>query len=87
MGLFHKYVEIYSTLNMESFFKAKNLLADNNITYKDTSTNNQLRVSFNNLRGTNVILSRDNLIKTSYRLSVKKEDEEKARQILRFISR
>lgn len=72
---------------MEDFFKAKNLLKSNKIYFKDTSVNNQLRLSFNNIRGNNIVLSRENSVKTSYNLSVKKEDEERARQILRIISR
>ena len=46
-----KYVEVYTTLNAEQFFAAKTVLANHNIRYKDTSTNNQLRLSLNNVRG------------------------------------
>jgi len=80
--LFAKYIEIYTTLDMEKYFRVKNLLAENNISYKDTSTNNQLRLSLNNLRGDNPVLLRDSSIKNTYSISVKKEDEQKARQII-----
>lgn len=83
--LFEKYIEVYSTVNMEKFFAAKNILANNNIQYKDTSINNQLRLSFNNFRGDNYLLSRDRTIRTTYSLSVKKEDEYKARKLLKPI--
>lgn len=82
-----KYTEIYTTLNMEAYFAAKSRLADNSIPYRDTSTDNQLRLSFNNLRGDNVQLSRDGAVKNVYSLSVKKEDADKARQLLRDIER
>lgn len=81
------YVEVYSTLKMEDFFKAKNILSENNIVFKDTSINNQLRLAFNNTRGDNVILSRQGSTGTLYRLSVKKNDERRARQILCDISK
>ena len=80
--MFAKYIEIYTTLDMEKYFRVKNLLAENNISYKDTSTNNQLRLSLNNLRGDNPVLLRDSSIKNTYSISVKKEDEQKARQII-----
>ena len=80
--MFAKYIEIYTTLDMEKYFRVKNLLAENNISYKDTSTNNQLSLSLNNLRGDNPVLLRDSSIKNTYSISVKKEDEQKARQII-----
>ena len=80
--MFAKYIEIYTTLDMEKYFRVKYLLAENNISYKDTSTNNQLRLSLNNLRGDNPVLLRDSSIKNTYSISVKKEDEQKARQII-----
>ena len=85
MSLFKKYIEVYNTLSMEKFFAAKNILANNNIPYKDTSTNNQLRLSFNNIRGYNYLLSRDGSIKTYYSLSVKKDDEYQARALLKSL--
>lgn len=81
------YVEVYSTLKMEDFFKAKNILSENKIVFKDTSINNQLRLAFNNTRGDNVILSRQGSTGTLYRLSVKKNEEIRARQILCGISK
>ena len=80
--MFKKYIEVYTTLNLENFFAAKTMLANNNIQYKDTSTNHQLRLSFNNFRGDNYMLSRDGSVKTTYCLSVKKDDEHKARVLL-----
>lgn len=85
MLLFKKYIEVYTTLNLEKFFAAKTILADNNIQYKDTSTNNQLRLSFNNFRGDNYLLSRDGSVKTIYSLSVRKDDEHKARFFLKNV--
>ena len=85
MSLFKKYIEVYNTLSMEKFFAAKNILANNNIPYKDTSTNNQLRLSFNNIRGDNYLLSRDGSIKTYYSLSDKKDDEYEARALLKSL--
>ena len=80
--LFRKYVEIYNTLNLEKFFAAKEILASNSIQYKDTNVNNQLRLALNNIRGDNYLLSRDGTVKTNYRLSVEKNDEQKARLLL-----
>lgn len=80
--LFRKYVEIYNTLNLEKFFAAKEILASNSIQYKDTNVNNQLRLALNNIRGDNYLLSRDGIVKTNYRLSVEKNDEQKARLLL-----
>lgn len=80
--MFAKYIEIYTTLDMGKYFKVKNLLEENNIPYKDTSTNNQLRLSLNNLHGDNPVLLRDSSIKNTYSISVKKEDEQKVRQII-----
>lgn len=47
-----------------------------------TSTNNQLRLSFNNFRGSNVQLSRDGSVKNIYSLSVGKKNERAARGLL-----
>ena len=81
-NMFTRYIQIYTTLDMEKYFCVKNILAENNIPYKDTSTNNQLRLSFNNVRGDNSALSRTDAVKNIYTISVKKEDEHKARQII-----
>lgn len=83
--MFKKYMEVYTTLNPEKFFTAKTKLANNNIQYRDTSTNNHLRLSFNNFRGNNYLLSRDGTVKTVYSLSVKKDDEHEARLLLKNI--
>ena len=75
--MFARYIEIYTTLDMEKYYRVKNIFAENKIPYKDTSTNNQLRLSLNNVRGTNPALLRDSGV-----ISVKKEDEYKARQLI-----
>ena len=80
--MFTRYIQIYTTLDLERYFRVKNILAENNIPYKDTSTNNQLRLSFNNVRGDNSALSRTDAVKNIYTISVKKEDEYRARQII-----
>lgn len=77
-----RYIKIYTTLDMEKYFRVKNILAENNIPYKDTSTNNQLRLSLNNIRGDNPALSRTDAVKNICTISVKKEDEYRARQII-----
>ena len=82
MYLFKKYVEVYTTMNLTKFFTAKNLLDEHHIPFKDTSTNNQLRLSFNNFRGSNVQLSRDGSVKNIYSLSVGKKSERAARGLL-----
>lgn len=82
MNLFGRYEEVYSTLSMEDFFRAKNLLAAHNISFKDISSNNQLRLSFNNVGGSRIALSRDGSVRNVYRLSVQKKDVEKARRAL-----
>ncbi len=84
---FSNYIEVYSTLSMENFFAAKNILAGNNIPYKDMSINNQSRLSWNNISGDNILLSRDGTVKTNYRLAVKKKDEYQARMLLKSISK
>ena len=65
---------------MEKYYRVKNIFAENKIPYKDT--NNQLRLSFYNVRGTNPALLRDSGVKNTYSISVKKEDEYKARQLI-----
>lgn len=82
MYLFKKYVEVYTTMNLTKFFTAKNLLDEHHIPFKDTSTNNQLRLSFNSFRGSNVQLSRDGSVKNIYSLSVGKKNERAARGLL-----
>lgn len=80
--MFARYIEIYTTLDMEKYYRVKNIFVENKIPYKDTSTNNQLRLSLNNVRGTNPALLRDSGVKNTYSISVKKEDEHKARQLI-----
>ena len=86
MYLFKKYVEVYTTMNLTKFFTVKNLLDEYHIPFKDTSTNNQLRLSFNNFRGSNVQLSRDGSVKNIYSLSVGKKNERAARGLLTRLS-
>ena len=76
------YVEVYSTQNLEEFLSVKRLLKENGIPCKDTSISNQLRLSFNNMRGDRVALSRGGGGHELYRLAVKKNEEGKAHQIL-----
>ena len=83
MGIFGKYVEVYATLKMEDFFRAKNILSDHGIAFQDTSANRQLGLSFNNVRGDQMAFSRDGFVKTRYCISVKKEDEGRARKVLK----
>ena len=82
MYLFKKYVEVYTTMDLTKFFTAKNLLDEHHIPFIDTSTNNQLRLSFNNFHGSNVQLSRDGSVKNIYSLSVGKKNERAARGLL-----
>ena len=49
------------------------------------SVNNQSRLSWNNISGDNILLSRDGTVKTNYRLAVKKKDEYQARMLLKSI--
>lgn len=86
MYLFKKYVEVYTTMNLTKFFTVKNLLDEHHIPFKDTSTNNHLRLSFNNFRGSNVQLSRDGSVKNIYSLSVGKKNERAARGLLTRLS-
>ena len=66
--MFARYIEIYTTLDMEKYYRVKNIFAENKIPYKDTSTN--------------PALLRDSGVKNTYSISVKKEDEYKARQLI-----
>ena len=77
---------MYLFKNLTKFFTAKNLLDEHHIPFKDTSTNNQLRLSFNNFRGSNVQLSRDGSVKNIYSLSVGKKNERAARGLLTRLS-
>ena len=84
MYLFKKYVEVYTTMDLTKLFTAKNLLDEHHIPFKDTSTSNQLRLSFNNFRGSNVQLSRDGSVKNIYSLSVDRQGT--AHRIITFQS-
>ena len=86
MYLSKKYVEVDTTMDLTKLFTAKNLLDEHHIPFKDTSTNNQLRLSFNNFRGSNVQLSRDGSVKNIYSLSVGKKNERAARGLLTRLS-
>ena len=66
MYLFKKYVEICTTMDLTKLFTAKNLL----------------RLSFNNFRGSNALLSRGGFVKNIYSLSVEKKNEQTARGLL-----
>lgn len=80
--MFRKYIEVYTTLDLEKFFIAKAILADNHIQYKDTSLNPQMIRSFANFRGHADVVFRDGSAITIYRLSVKKGDAHKASFLL-----
>ena len=82
MYLFNNYVEVYTTMDLTMFIYYIDLLDEHHIPFKDTSTNNQLRLSFNNFRGSNVQLSRDGFVKNIYSLSVEKKNERTARGLL-----
>lgn len=80
--LLKKWKEVYTTSDMEKFFRVKNLLDTQNITYKTNTTNNNLRLSMNNLNGSSVALSRDGSVKNFYEVLVEEKDEARARAIL-----
>jgi hypothetical protein len=77
-----KLIEIYSTQDLEKLFRVKNMLRENNIYYMTETTNNNLRLSMNNLNGRNPFLGRTGNVKDFYRLFVYKKDQEKAAYIL-----
>ncbi|WP_349670965.1 hypothetical protein [Lacrimispora sp.] len=77
-----KLTEIYSTQDLEKLYHVKNMLRENNIYYMTETTNNNLRLSMNNLNGRNPILGRIGNVKDFYRLFVYKKDQEKAAYIL-----
>ncbi|MTK07192.1 MAG: DUF2007 domain-containing protein [Hungatella sp.] len=77
-----KLTEIYSTQDLEKLYHVKNMLRENNIYYMTETTNNNLRLSMNNLNGRNPILGRTGNVKDFYRLFVYKKDQEKAAYIL-----
>lgn len=66
MYLSKKYVEVYTTMDLTKLFTAKNLL----------------RLSFNNFRDSNALLSRGGFVKNIYSLSVEKKNEQTARGLL-----
>ena len=80
--LLKKWKEVYTTSDMEKFFRVKNLLDAQNIAYKTNTTNNNLRLSMNNLTGSSVALSRDGSVKDFYEVLVEEKDEARARAIL-----
>ena len=80
--LLKKWKEVYTTSDMEKFFRVKNLLDTQNIAYKTNTPNNNLRLSMNNLNGSSVALSRDGSVKDFYEVLVEEKDEARARAIL-----
>ena len=80
--LLKKWKEVYTTSDMEKFFRVKNLLDTQNIAYRTNTTNNNLRLSMNNLNGSSVALSRDGSVKDFYEVLVEEKDEARARVIL-----
>lgn len=83
--LFKKWREVYSTQELQNLYKAKDLLDGHNITYKTKTTNNNLRLSMNNLNGRGVALSRTSEVKSYYTLLVLEKDKDKAIYILSHI--
>ena len=77
-----KWEEIYCTSDQEAFFRAKYILDEQGISFKTDLINNQLRLYFNNEDGSRAALSRDGSVRDFYKVLVKKEDQERARQIL-----
>lgn len=75
--LLKKWIEVYCTQEREKLFKAKNLLYENNIIYKTKTTDNNLRLSMNNIDGRGVALSRTSEVKNFYRLLVLKRTKRK----------
>ena len=82
MPFSQKWEEIYATSDQEAFFRAKYLLNEQGISFKTELTNNQLRLSFNNVDGSRAALGRDGSVRAFYKILVKKEDREKAGLIL-----
>lgn len=83
-----KWREVYCTSEMEKFFAAKNLLAEERITFKTDTTDNSLRLSMNDLGGrTGAALSRGGNLKSYYTVLVEEKDEGKARHLLAGLDR
>ena len=80
--LLKKWKEVYTTSDMEKFFRVKNLLDTQNIAYRTNTKNNNLRLSMNNLNGSSVALSRDGSVKDFYEVLVEEKDEARAKAIL-----
>ena len=80
--LLKKWKEVYTTSDMEKFFRVKDLLDAQNIAYKTNTTNNNLRLSMNNLNGSSVALSREGSVKDFYEVLVEEKDETRAKAIL-----
>lgn len=83
MSLF-SYTEVYSTLNMEQFFRAKNALSENNIPFKNTTKSNQPRGGFGRDHFHNAFAP-DRIPNMVYSLAVKREYVQLAENILRSL--
>lgn len=81
-SLFKKWRIVFYTTEMEHFFRAKNLLVDEGIAFRDDTLVNQQRDVQNRLAGARVY-GRTNYVKNFYRLSVKEEDVGRAQAALR----
>lgn len=82
--LFQKWIPICATANQTLLFAAKNALDAKNIPYRVETTDSSLRVSMNNLGGgAGAGMSRDGYLKSLSTLSVREQDEEAARLLLR----
>ena len=80
-SLFKKWRIVFYTTEMEHFFRAKNLLVDEGIAFRDDTLVNQQRDVQNRLAGARVY-GRTNYVKNFYRLSVKEEDVGRAQAAL-----
>ena len=78
-SLFKKWRIVFYTTEMEHFFRAKNLLVDEGIAFRDDTLVNQQRDVQNRLAR---VYGRTNYVKNFYRLSVKEEDVGRAQAAL-----
>lgn len=84
MSLFNfGWEQVYFTMNYAEFLAKQNRLREAGIDFRTKIENNSLRISMNNIRGTNAALSRGGPpVKDYYKLLVRKEDLDYAEHIL-----
>lgn len=78
---------VFFTMDIENFVRAKDILSNHNISFRDASINNQKRLGSNNLFARNVALSDNSSIKNNYILEVRSRDAHLSRQLLSVLSR